>query len=69
MVVCSSNNYFLFLSLNSNFFLQWESDMSPLETSSFFPMVISWFLGALVQEKTWFLDEETISMVLHLFTH
>jgi hypothetical protein len=43
--------------------------MSPLETSNFFPMVISWFLGALVQEKTWFLREETVSMIFHLFPH
>jgi hypothetical protein len=43
--------------------------MSLIETSSFFPMEISWFLGALVQEKTWFLDEETISMILHLFPY
>jgi hypothetical protein len=42
--------------------------MSPLETS-LFPMAISWFLGALVQEKTLFLDEETNSMILHLFPH
>jgi hypothetical protein len=41
MVVSSNNNCFLFLSLNFNFYLQWESDMSPLETNSFFPMTIS----------------------------
>jgi hypothetical protein len=30
-------------------------------------MAISWFLGALVQEKIWFIDEEIISMIHHLF--
>ena len=49
-MVSMSNNYFLFLSSNSIFFLQWECDTSSLETSSFFLMAISWFLGALGQE-------------------
>ena len=68
-MVSMSNNYFFFLSPNSIFFLQWECGTSPLETDGFSPMAISWFLGALGQEKTWFLDEETISMIFVLFLH
>ena len=49
-MVSMSNNYFLFLSPNSIFFLQWECDTSPLETGGLSPMAISWFLGALGQE-------------------
>ena len=49
-MVFMSNNYFLFLSPNSIFFLQWECDTSSLETGGFSPMAISWFLGALGQE-------------------
>ena len=68
-MVSVSNNYFLFLSPNSIFFLQWKCGTSPLETSVFSPITISWFLGALGQEKTWFLHEETISMIFALFLH
>jgi len=49
-MVFMSNNYFLFLSSKYIFFLQWECDMSFLETGGFSPMAISWFLGALGQE-------------------
>ena len=68
-MVSMSNNYFLFLSPNSIFFLQWECGMSPLETGGFSPMAISWFLGALGPEKTWFFYEEIISMIFALFLH
>ena len=62
-MVSMSNNYFLFLSPNSIFFLQWKCGTSPLETGGFSTMAISWFLGALDQEKTWFLHEETTSRI------
>jgi hypothetical protein len=32
--------------------------MSPLETSSFFPMAISWFLGALVKKRLGFFTKK-----------
>jgi hypothetical protein len=51
-MIFMSNNYFLFLSPNSIFFLQWECGTSTLETGGFSLMAISWFLGALGQEKT-----------------
>jgi len=51
-MVSMSDNYFLFLSPNSIFFLQWECGTSSLEIGGFSPMTISWFLGALGQEKT-----------------
>jgi hypothetical protein len=50
LMVSMSNNYFLFLSPDSIFFLQWGCDTNSLETGGFSPMAISWFLGALGQE-------------------
>ena len=58
-----SNNYFLFLSPKSIFFLEWQASADPLKTGDFSTMVILWFLDVLGEEKTWFLPHETVSSI------
>ena len=67
-MVSMSNNYFLFLSPNSIFFLQWECGTSPLQTGGFSPMAISWFLSALGQERLdFFMRKPFLGFLLSFF--